>query len=73
MKNDFEPAFVDPANFDPHAPAFIANPYASYKWFRENEPIVWLEKDYQSYWVFRHEDVIQILDNSDIWVKELEV
>ncbi len=73
MKNDSEPAFVDPANFDPHAPAFIANPYASYKWFRENEPIVWLEKDYQSYWVFRHEDVIQILDNSDIWVKELEV
>ena len=44
MKNDFEPAFVDPANFDPHAPAFIANPYASYKWFRENEPIFGLKK-----------------------------
>lgn len=73
MKNDSEPAVVDPANFDPHAPAFIANPYPSYKWFRENEPVVWVEKDYQSYWVFRHEDVTQILNNPDIWVKELKV
>jgi len=73
MTSESEPTVVDPAKFDPHAPAFIANPYPSYKWFRENEPIVWVEKDYQSYWVFRHEDVTQILDNPDIWVKELEV
>lgn len=73
MNNNFEPTFVDPANFDPHAPAFIANPYPSYKWFRENEPVAWVDKGYQSFWVFRHEDVSQILGNPDIWVKDLVV
>ncbi len=72
MNNNSEPTIVDSENFDPHAPDFIANPYPSYKWFRENKPVVWVEKDYQSFWIFRHEDVKQVLANPQIWVKEAE-
>ncbi|MFT7470326.1 MAG: cytochrome P450 [Kiritimatiellia bacterium] len=71
MEKDSAPAILDLANFDPHAKAFINNPYPSYRWFRDNEPVFWVEKDYQSFWVFRHEDVKQVLDSPDIWVKEV--
>jgi cytochrome P450 len=70
MKDNLVTSDVDYDNFDPHTPAFIDNPYPSYKWFRENKPVVWVEKDYESFWVFRHEDVKQILDTPDLWVKE---
>jgi cytochrome P450 len=70
MKDDSLTGDVDYDNFDPHTPAFINNPYPSYKWFRENKPVLWVEKDYQSFWVFRHEDVKQILDRPDLWIKE---
>lgn len=72
MNTDSKPTVVDPENFDPHAADFIANPYPSYRWFRENKPVAWIEKDYQSFWVFRHDDVKQVLANPDIWVKEVE-
>ncbi len=71
MKDDSTTIVPDLANFDAHAPAFISDPYPTYKWFRENEPVFWVEKDYQSFWVFRHEDVKQVLDTPDIWVKEV--
>lgn len=73
MKNEAASLNIDYENFDPHTPAFIDNPYPSYKWFRENKPVTWVEKDYQSFWVFRHEDVRQILENPDLWVKEVEL
>jgi cytochrome P450 len=65
MSNGF-----NPANFDPHDPAFLKDPYPTYALFREKWPIYTVEP-YKASWIFRYEDCKEVLDDKDIWVKNL--
>ncbi len=58
----------DPATFNPHDPAFLANPYPTYALFRDQAPLS-VVKPYQSTWVFRFADGRQLLDDSVTFVK----
>ena len=57
------PAF-DPSAFNPHDPAYTADPYAIYAQFRQHAPVFWVEP-YNSYWVFRYEDAMRVFNDSD--------
>jgi unspecific monooxygenase len=57
------PAF-DPSAFNPHDPAYSANPYPTYAQFRKHAPVFWVEP-YDSYWVFRYEDAMRVFNDSD--------
>ena len=59
-----------PDDFDPHDPAFLADPFPTYALFRQDAPIHYV-KLYESYWMFRYADCAQILNGTDIWVKNL--
>jgi pimeloyl-[acyl-carrier protein] synthase len=63
------PDGFDPTQFDPHAPAFIADPYPTYDNFREHAP-VYPVKPYGSSWMFRYEDCAQVLSDTEVWVKK---
>jgi cytochrome P450 len=63
MSNGF-----DPADFNPHDPAFLRDPYPTYTEFREHEP-VYRVAPYEADWIFRYEDCKQVLSNKDVWVK----
>jgi pimeloyl-[acyl-carrier protein] synthase len=63
------PEGFDPTQFDPHAPAFIADPYPTYASFREHAP-VHLVKPYGNYWLFGYEDCAKVLSDTEIWVKK---
>jgi cytochrome P450 len=54
----------DPSAFNPHDPAYSANPYPTYAQFRKNAPVFWVEP-YNSYWVFRYEDAMRVFNDSD--------
>jgi cytochrome P450 len=58
----------DPASFDPHDPAYLADPYPTYALFREHAPVAQVQP-YGSWWVFRHADCMRALDERDVWVK----
>jgi cytochrome P450 len=64
---------IDPTTFDPNAAAYIADPYPTYGWFRDNLPVAELSlvpgKLPPSYWVFRDEDVRTILNAPDVFRK----
>jgi cytochrome P450 len=64
------------SSFNPHAPEFLANPYPTYRYFRDNAPIApvfyTLENNEQTpmgMWVFRYEDVRTVLDQKDLYLK----
>jgi cytochrome P450 len=65
----------DPATFDPHATAFLANPYPTYAWFREHAPIhpvrfAYGEQTlYDSTWLFRYADVQTVLQGKALFLK----
>jgi cytochrome P450 len=58
----------DPDAFDPHDPAFLANPYPTYALFREHAP-VYPVKPYDACWTFSYEDCAEVLDATDVWLK----
>jgi cytochrome P450 len=58
------PPKFDPASFNPHDPDFSRNPYPMYRNFREHAPVHWVEP-YEAYWVFRHDDVMRVLEDSE--------
>lgn len=58
------PPKFDPGSFNPHDPDFIKNPYPTYKLFREQRPVAFVQP-YNTYWVFRHEDVMRVLHDSE--------
>ena len=58
----------DPSTFNPHDPAFLADPYPTYAAFREHAPIAAVPL-YRSDWMFRHADCVEVLTNTDVWVK----
>ena len=69
----FDPATFDPASFDPHAPDFIKNPYPYYAWFRQHEPVFWVGAPYNSFWLFKYDDVDGVLRGTDTWLKNSPV
>jgi cytochrome P450 len=58
----------NPAQFNPHDPAFLADPYPTYANFREQDPIYTVPL-YQSDWMFRYADCQTILTSTDVWIK----
>jgi cytochrome P450 len=58
----------DPDRFDPHEPAYLADPYPTYAKFREQAPIHPV-KPYGSSWVFAYADCQEVLDATTVWVK----
>jgi cytochrome P450 len=58
----------DPSTFNPHDPAFLANPYPMYTDFRNQAPVSRVPL-YQSDWMFRHADCVQVLTETDVWLK----
>ena len=35
----FDPTTFDPKTFNPNDPTYLADPYPTYAWFREHEPV----------------------------------
>jgi cytochrome P450 len=58
----------DPSRFNPHDPAFLADPYPTYAAFREHAPVAYVET-YKSDWMFRHADCMRVLTETDVWIK----
>jgi cytochrome P450 len=58
----------DVTAFNPHDPAFLADPYPVYAQFRNEAPVAKVAP-YGSYWVFRHEDVKTVLTATDLFLK----
>jgi cytochrome P450 len=57
-----------PEEFNPHDPAFLADPYPTYKHFRDQAPIHRVGL-YESDWMFRYADCEQVLTGTDTWIK----
>jgi cytochrome P450/deferrochelatase/peroxidase EfeB len=68
LKSDYQADEPDPATFDPRAREFRADPFAIYKQFRANRPIVDLPL-MASTWVFSYDDVDKIARNPDLFRK----
>lgn len=58
----------NPDTFDPHDPAFLADPYPRYARFRAQAPIHTV-KPYGSNWLFAYADCKAVLEDTDVWVK----
>jgi cytochrome P450 len=58
----------NPDQFDPHDPAYLADPYPTYATFREQAPIHAVQP-YGTSWVFGYADCKQMLDATDVWIK----
>jgi cytochrome P450 len=58
----------NPATFNPHDPAFLADPYPTYAHFRDHAPIS-VVQPYGSAWVFRFADARQMLEDSVTFLK----
>jgi cytochrome P450 len=59
----------NPAQFNPHDAAFLADPYPTYAKFREQDPIYTMPPPYPSDWMFRYADCQTILTSTDVWIK----
>lgn len=57
------PADSEPDVFNPHEPAFLANPYPTYARFRASDPVQCV-MPYNAVWVFRYEDVKTVLSDT---------
>jgi cytochrome P450 len=55
-------------DFNPHDPAFLADPYPTYAHYREEQPVLWVPL-YGSDWMFRYADCQTILQSTDVWLK----
>jgi len=62
----------NPDDFDPHDPAFLADPFPTYALFRRDAPIHYVAP-YESHWMFRYADCAEVLNGTDAWVKNLPV
>jgi cytochrome P450 len=58
----------NPDSFNPHDPAFLADPYPTYAQFREADPI-YPVKPYNDDWMFRYADCHTVLTGTDVWLK----
>jgi pimeloyl-[acyl-carrier protein] synthase len=60
----------NPATFNPHDLAFLADPYPAYTRFRANFPIYPVPL-YGSDWMFRYADCQTVLTGTDVWIKNV--
>lgn len=64
---------IDPTTFDPNDPAFVADPYPTFAWFREHLPVAPISlvpgKVPPSTWVFANADVQRVLEETDTFLK----
>jgi cytochrome P450 len=58
----------NPATFNPHDPAFLADPYPAYAGFRSQSPIHTVNP-YPGSWLFTYADCKAMLDATGVWVK----
>lgn len=58
----------NPDQFDPHDPAYLADPYPTYTSFREQAPIHTVQP-YAGNWLFAYDDCQQVLDDTAVWIK----
>jgi cytochrome P450 len=58
----------NPDQFNPHDPAFLADPYPTYTLFRDEHPIYPVPL-YKSDWMFRYADCQTVLTGTDVWIK----
>jgi cytochrome P450 len=58
----------NPDAFNPHDPGFLADPYPTYALFRAQAPIHTVDP-YGSNWLFSYKDCKQVLDDTDVWIK----
>ena len=56
----------DPDSFNPHDPSYSKNPYPIYRQMREHSPVHWVDP-YESYWVFRYDDVMRVVNDSEVF------
>lgn len=54
--------------FNPHDPAFLADPYPTYARYRSEQPVLWVPL-YGSDWMFGYADCQTILTGTDVWLK----
>jgi cytochrome P450 len=66
------PPPFDPATFDPHNPAFIADPYPTFTRFRQSHPVA-LVKPYQQFWVFKYAHVMKALNDPVTFPKMVSI
>jgi cytochrome P450 len=55
-----------PDSFNPHDPEYSRNPYPIYAKMRKHSPVHWVDP-YEAFWVFRHEDVMRVLTDSEVF------
>lgn len=61
----------NPGVFNPKDAEFLANPYPFYAAFRRDAPVALVKHNrYASYWVFSHELVTQVCNQTDLFLKE---
>ena len=61
----------DPGQFDPKDPVFLANPYPCYAFFRQQAPVALVRHgSYQSFWVFSHELVTRVCEQTELFLKK---
>ncbi len=58
----------DPTSFNPHDPGFLAEPWPTYALFREHAPVTPVQP-YNANWVFRYDDVNEVLTDTERFVK----
>ncbi len=59
----------DPDTFDPKDPAFLCNPYPYYAQFRQCAPVHHIRR-HDAYWVFSHDLVTQVCNDTATFLKE---
>jgi len=59
----------DPDTFDPKDPAFLRNPYPYYAQFRKLAPVHYIKR-HDAYWVFSHDLVTQVCNDTATFLKE---
>lgn len=62
---------VNAEDFDPKSADFLYDPYPYYQWFRRYSPVTPVYHEYNAFWVFRHEDIENVLNDPDpdLWSK----
>ncbi len=59
----------DPSSFNPHDPAFLADPYPTYANFRDQAPVFLMPPPYASTWLFAYAECEQVLTATEVWLK----
>lgn len=62
-------ATFSPSSFNPHDPAFLADPYPTYAQFRATAPVYRVTTYGDAWWVFSHEHVTEVCLDTNTYLK----